>query len=124
MADMADLEPSFARNPDAAAYYERGAAEYDDWYLWASGSMPSTIARSITRRCRGSSAWFLLLLLPGRLTWLAAADSFPGTFAVPQWGWTGVPRWHGWLAPGYRGAWLCSATHCVCPSPTGRSNAC
>ena len=33
MAHMADLEPSFARNPDAAAYYERGAAEYDDWYL-------------------------------------------------------------------------------------------
>ena len=32
MADMADLEPSFARNADAAAYYERGAAEYDDWY--------------------------------------------------------------------------------------------
>jgi len=33
MADMADLEPSFARNADAAAYYERGAEEYDDWYL-------------------------------------------------------------------------------------------
>jgi demethylmenaquinone methyltransferase/2-methoxy-6-polyprenyl-1,4-benzoquinol methylase len=33
MADMADPEPSFARNADAAAYYERGAAEYDDWYL-------------------------------------------------------------------------------------------
>ena len=33
MADMADREPSFARNTDAAAYYERGAAEYDDWYL-------------------------------------------------------------------------------------------
>jgi ubiquinone/menaquinone biosynthesis C-methylase UbiE len=33
MADMADLEPSFARNAEAAAYYERGAAEYDDWYL-------------------------------------------------------------------------------------------
>jgi ubiquinone/menaquinone biosynthesis C-methylase UbiE len=33
MARMADLEPSFARNADAAAYYERGAAEYDDWYL-------------------------------------------------------------------------------------------
>ena len=33
MADRADPEPSFAHNPDAAAYYERGAAEYDDWYL-------------------------------------------------------------------------------------------
>jgi ubiquinone/menaquinone biosynthesis C-methylase UbiE len=33
MAVMDDLEPSFARNPDAAAYYERGAGEYDDWYL-------------------------------------------------------------------------------------------
>ena len=33
MAGMADLEPSFAHNADAAAYYERGAAEYDDWYL-------------------------------------------------------------------------------------------
>lgn len=33
MAHMADLEPSFAHNADAAAYYERGAAEYDDWYL-------------------------------------------------------------------------------------------
>ena len=32
MTDVADLEPSFARNADAAAYYERGAAEYDDWY--------------------------------------------------------------------------------------------
>lgn len=35
MADMAELEPSFAHNADAAAYYERGAAEYDDWYLGA-----------------------------------------------------------------------------------------
>jgi demethylmenaquinone methyltransferase/2-methoxy-6-polyprenyl-1,4-benzoquinol methylase len=26
-------EPSFARNSAAAAYYENGAAEYDDWYL-------------------------------------------------------------------------------------------
>jgi SAM-dependent methyltransferase len=33
MADMADPEPSFARNAAAAAYYERGAEEYDDWYL-------------------------------------------------------------------------------------------
>ncbi len=33
MADMAELEPSFARNSAAAAYYEGGAAEYDDWYL-------------------------------------------------------------------------------------------
>ena len=33
MADMAELEPSFARNSAAAAYYEDGAAEYDDWYL-------------------------------------------------------------------------------------------
>ena len=33
MADMAELEPSFARNSAAAAYYEYGAAEYDDWYL-------------------------------------------------------------------------------------------
>ena len=33
MADMAELVPSFARNPAAAAYYEDGAAEYDDWYL-------------------------------------------------------------------------------------------
>lgn len=33
MADMAEPEPSFARNPDAAAYYEDGATEYDDWYL-------------------------------------------------------------------------------------------
>ena len=33
MADVAEPEPSFARNADAAAYYERGAAEYDDWYL-------------------------------------------------------------------------------------------
>ena len=33
MADMAELEPSFARNSAAAAYYEHGAAEYDDWYL-------------------------------------------------------------------------------------------
>ena len=33
MADMPDPEPSFARNSAAAAYYERGAAEYDDWYL-------------------------------------------------------------------------------------------
>ncbi len=32
MADMPDPEPSFARNSAAAAYYERGAAEYDDWY--------------------------------------------------------------------------------------------
>ena len=30
---MAELEPSFARNSAAAAYYEDGAAEYDDWYL-------------------------------------------------------------------------------------------
>ena len=33
MADMAELEPSFARNAEATAYYERGAEEYDDWYL-------------------------------------------------------------------------------------------
>ena len=33
MADMAEPEPSFARNSAAAAYYEDGAAEYDDWYL-------------------------------------------------------------------------------------------
>jgi demethylmenaquinone methyltransferase/2-methoxy-6-polyprenyl-1,4-benzoquinol methylase len=33
MADMADPEPSFARNAAAAAYYEDGAAEYDEWYL-------------------------------------------------------------------------------------------
>ena len=33
MAHMADPEPSFAHNADVAAYYERGAAEYDDWYL-------------------------------------------------------------------------------------------
>lgn len=33
MAGMADVEPSFAHNAEAAAYYERGAAEYDDWYL-------------------------------------------------------------------------------------------
>jgi hypothetical protein len=31
MAHVADLEPSFAHNADVAAYYERGAAEYDDW---------------------------------------------------------------------------------------------
>jgi demethylmenaquinone methyltransferase/2-methoxy-6-polyprenyl-1,4-benzoquinol methylase len=30
---MAEPEPSFARNDAAAAYYEHGAAEYDDWYL-------------------------------------------------------------------------------------------
>src|SRR4051794_1405601 len=33
MADMADPEPTFARNADTASYYERGAEEYDDWYL-------------------------------------------------------------------------------------------
>jgi ubiquinone/menaquinone biosynthesis C-methylase UbiE len=33
MADMADDEPSFAHNTAAAAYYESGAEEYDDWYL-------------------------------------------------------------------------------------------
>ena len=33
MAGMADVEPTFARNADAAWYYERGAEEYDDWYL-------------------------------------------------------------------------------------------
>jgi len=33
MAGMADVEPSFAHNGAAAAYYERGAEEYDDWYL-------------------------------------------------------------------------------------------
>lgn len=33
MADVAESEPSFARNSAAAAYYELGAAEYDEWYL-------------------------------------------------------------------------------------------
>ena len=33
MTDMAEPEPSFARNAAAAAYYETGASEYDDWYL-------------------------------------------------------------------------------------------
>jgi ubiquinone/menaquinone biosynthesis C-methylase UbiE len=33
MGDVAEREPSFARNSAAAAYYEHGAAEYDEWYL-------------------------------------------------------------------------------------------
>jgi len=33
MACVTERQSFFARNPAAAAYYEDGAAEYDDWYL-------------------------------------------------------------------------------------------